>query len=291
MTAPDIDGLYPSIMMAHNLCYSSLVMDPKYKNIPGIEYETFGDHTFAQNVSSILPSILVELKAFRKQAKKDMAKATGATKHMYNGKQLAYKISMNSVYGFTGASKGILPCVAIASTTTLKGRSMIDETKTYVEKHYPGSKVRYGDSVTPDTPLLIRQNGEVKTTRIDSLVDVYELRDDGKEIAEIDAEVWTENGFTPIQQIVRHKTNKNIHRVVTHTGVVDVTEDHSLLLKNKEMIKPSEVALGTELLHGNCVSTFCDVDTDITLEEAKVMGFFFGDGSCGHYDSKYTWTL
>ena len=146
ITALDFEGLYPSIMMAHNLCYSSLVMDPKYKNIPGVEYETFGDHTFAQNVPSILPSILVELKAFRKQAKKDMAKATGAMKQMYNGKQLAYKISMNSVYGFTGASKGILPCVAIASTTTMKGRNMIDDTKNYVEKNFPGSKVRYGDT-------------------------------------------------------------------------------------------------------------------------------------------------
>lgn len=146
ITALDFEGLYPSIMMAHNLCYSTLVIDPKYKNLPGIEYETFGEHTFAQNVPSILPSILVELKAFRKQAKKDMAKSTGAMKQMYNGKQLAYKISMNSVYGFTGASKGILPCVAIASTTTMKGRSMIDETKAYVEKHYPGSIVRYGDT-------------------------------------------------------------------------------------------------------------------------------------------------
>jgi hypothetical protein len=163
---------------------------------------------------------------------------------------------MNSVYGFTGAGKGILPCVPIASTTTSKGRAMIEETRNYVEKHFPGAKVRYGDSVTPDTPLLIRQNGQVKTTRIDSLVDIYELRDDGKEIAEIDAEVWTESGFTPIQQIVRHKTTKNIHRVLTHTGVVDVTEDHSLLLKNKEMIKPSEVCLGTELLHGNSVEAF-----------------------------------
>ena len=65
---------------------------------------------------------------------------------MYNGKQLAYKVSMNSVYGFTGAAKGMLPCVQIASTVTLKGRSMIDETKAYVEKNFPGSKVRYGDT-------------------------------------------------------------------------------------------------------------------------------------------------
>jgi len=75
-----------------------------------------------------------------------MAASTGAMKEMFNGKQLAYKISMNSVYGFTGAGKGMLPCVPIASTTTSKGRSMIEETKNYVEKNFPGAKVRYGDT-------------------------------------------------------------------------------------------------------------------------------------------------
>ena len=151
ITALDFEALYPSIMMAHNLCYSSYVMDErKYGNIPGIEYETFkiGDRTykFAQGVPSLLPAILSELKQFRKQAKRDMAAATGFMKEVYNGKQLAYKISMNSVYGFTGAGKGILPCVPIASTTTSKGRSMIEETKNYVEKNFPGSYVRYGDT-------------------------------------------------------------------------------------------------------------------------------------------------
>jgi len=146
ITALDFEGLYPSIMIAHNLCYSSMVMDSKYENIPGITYETFGFYKFAQDVPSLLPSILLELKQFRKQAKKDMAQSTGALKEMYNGKQLAYKVSMNSVYGFTGAAKGILPCVQIASTVTLKGRSMIDETKAYVEKNFPGAKVRYGDT-------------------------------------------------------------------------------------------------------------------------------------------------
>jgi len=151
ITALDFEALYPSIMMAHNLCYSSFVMDErKYGNVPGIEYETFniGDRTykFAQGVPSLLPAILLELKQFRKQAKRDMAAATGFMKEVYNGKQLAYKISMNSVYGFTGAGKGILPCVPIASTTTSKGRSMIEDTKTYVEANFPGAKVRYGDT-------------------------------------------------------------------------------------------------------------------------------------------------
>jgi len=70
-------------MMAHNLCYSTFVMDDRrYGNIPGVNYETFelngGTYKFAQDVPSLLPSILQELKQFRKQAKKDMAAATGS---------------------------------------------------------------------------------------------------------------------------------------------------------------------------------------------------------------------
>ena len=151
ITALDFEALYPSIMVAHNLCYSSYVMNEKdYGNIPGVTYETFQikdkTYKFAQDVPSLLPSILLELKQFRKKAKKDMASATGYMKEVYNGKQLAYKISMNSVYGFTGAGKGILPCVPIASTTTFRGRAMIEETKAYVEANFQGAKVRYGDT-------------------------------------------------------------------------------------------------------------------------------------------------
>ena len=147
ITALDFASLYPSIMVAHNLCYSTLVMDPKYDNLPGVEYETFGPHKFAQNVVSLLPTILTDLKAYRKKAKKLMAAAEGTPMEaVYNGQQLAYKISMNSIYGFTGASKGMLPCVPIASTVTMRGRQMIDETKNYVEANFPGAKVRYGDT-------------------------------------------------------------------------------------------------------------------------------------------------
>jgi DNA polymerase delta subunit 1 len=147
ITALDFASLYPSIMCAHNLCYSTLVMEAKYDNLPGVEYEQFGPHRFAQRVQSLLPTILTDLKAFRKKAKKLMAQHEGTPlEAIYNGQQLAYKISMNSIYGFTGASKGMLPLVAIASTVTMRGRQMIDETKNYVEANFPGAKVRYGDT-------------------------------------------------------------------------------------------------------------------------------------------------
>jgi DNA polymerase delta subunit 1 len=148
ITALDFASLYPSIMCAENLCYSTLVMDPKYDNLPGVTYEQFGTHRFAQAPApSLLPVILTDLKAFRKKAKKLMAQAEGTPMEaIYNGQQLAYKISMNSIYGFTGASKGMLPLVAIAASVTMRGRQMIEETKSYVEENFPGAKVRYGDT-------------------------------------------------------------------------------------------------------------------------------------------------
>ena len=40
------------------------------------------------------------------------------------------------MYGFTGATVGQLPCLAIASSTTSYGRQLLMRTKEYVETHY-----------------------------------------------------------------------------------------------------------------------------------------------------------
>ncbi len=78
----------------------------------------------------VLPQILEELLAARKKAKIDMARATDDTiRAVQNGRQLALKISANSVYGFTGATVGQLPCLPISSSVTAYGRAMIHQTK------------------------------------------------------------------------------------------------------------------------------------------------------------------
>lgn len=51
----------------------------------------------------------------RKKAKDDLKKETDQFKRMVlDGRQLALKISANSVYGFTGAQVGKLPCLEIS---------------------------------------------------------------------------------------------------------------------------------------------------------------------------------
>lgn len=150
ITCLDFASLYPSIMRAHNMCHSTVVLDPTFDDLPGVDYFDVDGVRFAQNKPGILPRLLEDLAVYRKEAKKKMAraKAEGDTlmESLYNGKQLAYKVSMNSIYGFCGAANGFLPCVPIASSVTTVGRRMIEKTKNLIEERYPDATVRYGDT-------------------------------------------------------------------------------------------------------------------------------------------------
>jgi DNA gyrase/topoisomerase IV subunit B len=106
------------------------------------------------------------------------------------------------------------------------------------------------DSVTKDTPLLLRKNGLFEVKTIDDIATTeWTNGENGKQYAMTDYETWTENGWTKIKHIMRHKTEKTIFRVLTHTGVVDVTEDHSLLQENGEKIEPTNIKINDTLLH------------------------------------------
>jgi DNA polymerase delta subunit 1 len=153
----DFASLYPSIMQAYNLCYSTLVHEKDIHRLTPDSYEKGPAGSVFVRTSTrkgILPQILDELLAARKRAKRDMAVATDPmVKAVQNGRQLALKISANSVYGFTGAAVGQLPCLSIASTVTSYGRQLLLQTKAYVETTYTQAngyphtaEVVYGDT-------------------------------------------------------------------------------------------------------------------------------------------------
>ncbi|XP_039365886.1 DNA polymerase delta catalytic subunit isoform X2 [Mauremys reevesii] len=131
----DFSSRYPSIMMAHNLCYTTLLQQGAPERY-GLSPEEFirtptGDLFVKASVrKGLLPEILESLLAARKRAKVELQRETDPfRRQVLDGRQLALK----SVTGF--------------------GRQMIEKTKQLVESKYTlangysaDAKVVYGDT-------------------------------------------------------------------------------------------------------------------------------------------------
>jgi hypothetical protein len=123
-----------------------------------------------------------------------------------------------------------------------KMMKMLSETK--------GKVCIYGlDCITEDTPLLLQnENGDIEIQTVERLTNIWNTIDE-KEYGKTNYKVWSETGWTKIKNIRRNKTNKDIFRVLTNTGCIDVTEDHKLLKSNNNIIKPIDCKIGDNLLN------------------------------------------
>jgi hypothetical protein len=152
-------------------------------------------------------------------------------------------------------------------------------------------QVVYGDSVTGDTPLLLKKNGLVYIESIESIFDIskkeeypgFKIFDKTirleKEFSTTDYQVWTDIGWVNIKKVIRHRCNKKIFRVLTHTGCVDVTEDHSLIKFNLESIKPKDLKVGDSLLHSfpkrfgpthDTINKIVNINSDTFTAKSKI---------------------
>lgn len=163
----DFSSLYPSSMISENISHDSFVeIGGQYDNLPGytyvdITYDVFktttapgrkkkikvkcGEQTcrYAQlpnGKKSILPQILANLLAARKvaQRKVEEEKDKGCLfkAKIWDGLQLAYKVTANSLYGQCGAKTSPISKTEIAASTTAVGRRMIAFSRDHIERAF-----------------------------------------------------------------------------------------------------------------------------------------------------------
>lgn len=234
-------------IIVHNCEHDTTTVKKDIKNVTCQDYR----YRFLKEPKGIVPTLLEDLlnarkhtRSQQKDIKKQMDAVTGEKKNelqlLYNvleKRQLAYKVSANSVYGAYGTRKGYLPFLPGAQCTTALGRMNILRAGRYIQDHYK-AKLVYGDSVTGNTPILFKLD--------DDSIDIKEIQHIGRTWVPYEQfegggsekeqcfirepiQVWTTSGWRLIKRIVRHKTNKKLYNVLTPQGFITVTEDHSLL--------------------------------------------------------------
>lgn len=145
----DYASLYPSSIIEMNMSHETKVRLDKYDNMEDTKYynANFRDHDgsiqhrrFAQKEKmGVIPTILTNLLKERLIVKKQLkTEKNYFTAKILDGKQLALKVTANSLYGALGADTSPILDRDIAACTTSIGRERLILAKNFVENIVPG---------------------------------------------------------------------------------------------------------------------------------------------------------
>lgn len=129
----DYKSLYPTIMMAHNLCYSTVVTGKSPQGDHTTTAPSGGKFVAPEVSPGIVPGVLRELLDQRTQTKRLMKAAGEEERRFLDAKQYAMKILLNSFYGYSGYARARLYSLAVANAVTSFGRENIIKTKKIVD--------------------------------------------------------------------------------------------------------------------------------------------------------------
>lgn len=154
----DFASLYPSIIRALNLCYTTYVDDDSVPDSECNIIEWTQNDTGSRpkhyryrfikekHYHGILPRLCAHLMTARRETRKMIGPENDAiSNEVLNQRQLGLKVSANSIYGALGVKDGKLPLPEAFRSVTATGRQMIAASMRYVEETYQG-KVVYGDT-------------------------------------------------------------------------------------------------------------------------------------------------
>ena len=149
----DFSSMYPSIIIAHNICPSTFLqpgVSPFVSRFEEVRINAGRTHRFAKAEvqEGVLPAIVSELVRRRAQAKRDVKNAsTKAEAALHNARQTAFKILGNSMYGAMGSMMSKLPFRVGSESVTAIGRRDIALVKGIAETFFAkGAHVVAGDT-------------------------------------------------------------------------------------------------------------------------------------------------
>ncbi|EPY53375.1 DNA polymerase zeta catalytic subunit Rev3 [Schizosaccharomyces cryophilus OY26] len=178
----DFQSLYPSIIIAYNLCYSTCLgpirsvngkfklgfmsysVDPRVLDFvrDNIYISPNGYAYVNKDIrKSLIAKMLEELIETRAMIKKGMKECDSAYVYqILDSRQLALKLIANVTYGYTSASfSGRMPCSEIADTIVETGRELLGNAISYINNHESyNAKVVYGDTDS----LFVELPGQTK---------------------------------------------------------------------------------------------------------------------------------
>lgn len=160
----DYKSLYPTIIMAYNLCYTTVLEDVNYDDEDVISSPTGARFVKPNIYKGIVPAVLENLLAQRSETKRQMKKITDENEYrVLDATQLALKILLNSFYGYSGYARARLYSLEMAGSVTAIGRENISRTENIVCDKIGTLVLREGEAFLKD---------EVSVTPKDRLVDL-----------------------------------------------------------------------------------------------------------------------
>jgi DNA polymerase I len=159
----DYKSLYPTIMMARNLCYTTVILDPSTPNEMINVSPSSGRFIKPEIYKGVIPRILEGLLDKRVKTKNLMKNTSDPNeKRVLDATQLALKILLNSFYGYSGYIRARLYSLDVGNAVTSYGRSNIHNSIEVIHKETGSLVFRNDVLLTPleavaleDTDMII----------------------------------------------------------------------------------------------------------------------------------------
>ena len=246
----DFNSLYPSIIQEYNICFTTVDRtlssenenEEKVPEVPGADTEL-----------GILPKLISTLVTRRREVKKLMKnkKATPEEIALWDTKQMALKLTANSMYGCLGYTQSRFYARPLAMLTTSKGREILRATKDMAEAQQ--LSVIYGDT---DSVMI--------NTNVDNIKDALKLGNEFKKIVNGSYKLLEIDIDNVFRRLLLHAKKK--YAAINLTEVdgeyVEKLEVKGLDMKRREycaLSKEASEKLLNEILSGD--------DSEVVLEK------------------------